>query len=280
MAAAAVEVDVTAVWDGDGPDPWLPDRLAALTDITEAEQAVYRDYWSRLSGWLVQVSRAVLRHHRPDALAVWSLAPEWAREIGALVAGSITEAVAVAYRRLLGDSFLFDHRPAVTAYLAVVHNRMSATPDEVYDLIAGEIAEGANAGESIPKLAERVDRLLTDHELDRWPNRAVVVARTETIGALNAGRTDAFTAVSEVLGDSRFEHMWLATDDTRTRLSHREADGQRQPLGQPFTVGGHQLARPGDPTAPASEIIQCRCTTLLLRPGENVDLSNRQFTDW
>lgn len=267
-------------WDGDGVDPWLPDRLAAQADVAEAEADLYRDYWARLSGWLVKVARAVLRGHRPDALAVWSLAPAWAQEIADFTARTVTDAMALAYRRLLGEGFLFDHRPAVIAYLAVVRNRMVRTPDEVFDLIAGEIAEGAGLGESIPKLAERVDRLLTDHSLDQWPNRAVVVARTETIGALNAGRTDAFTAVTEVLDDREFEHMWLATADTRTRPTHREADGQRVPLGTPFTVGGHQLARPGDPTAPGSEVIQCRCTTLLLRPGENVDLSNRHYTDW
>jgi hypothetical protein len=104
-----------------------------------------------------------------------------------------------------------------------------------------------------------------------------VIARTETIGALNAGRDDAFTAVAEADPDTRYEKIWLATDDRRTRTTHNLADGQRVPVGAPFIVGGFPLARPGDPTGPAHEVIQCRCTLLLVEKGETVDLSNRQF---
>jgi uncharacterized protein with gpF-like domain len=142
-------------------------------------------------------------------------------------------------------------------------------------------------GESIPDLAKRVRTILSVTETEQWPNRATVVARTETLGALNAGRSDAFTAAAEELG-GEFEQMWLATDDTRTRASHRNADGQRVPLGTPFTVGadpavgldGVKLMRPGDPSGPAHEVIQCRCTTLLMRPGEEIDLSSRNWSDW
>jgi uncharacterized protein with gpF-like domain len=164
---------------------------------------------------------------------------------------------------------------------------MVRTPDEVFNLIAVAIAEGAGLGEGIPELAKRVNKILSVTETERWPNRAVVVARTETLGAMNAGRSDAFDAVATDLG-GEFEQMWLATDDERTRPSHRAADGQRVPLGTPFLIGadpamslaGVHLMRPGDPTGPAHEVIQCRCTTLLVRPGETVDLSDRGWDDW
>ena len=71
--------------------------------------------------------------------------------------------------------------------------------------------------------------------------------------------------------------VWLATEDSRTRPSHREADGQRVPMGANFIVGGHSLAFPGDPSGPPGEIIQCRCTMLLMEPDEDVDLSDRQL---
>lgn len=161
-------------------------------------------------------------------------------------------------------------------YLAEVRNRLVRVPDEVYDLVAAEITQGANLGESIPKLAARVDNVLSTTGSERWPNRATVIARTETIGALNAGRSDAFSAVAEEMDES-MEKMWLATEDTRTRRTHREADGQRVPVGSRFSVGMFELAFPGDPTGPPQEVIQCRCTMLLVEPGEFVDLSNRQF---
>lgn len=267
-------------WDGDGVDPWLPARLRHIEQVTEAEAEMYQEYWARLTSWLITVHRAVLRGVRPDANAVWSRAPEWAQAMASFVQGPVKHVFGLAFEGLFGEGYHFDSRPATQHHLAVVHNRMVRTSDEVFDLIAGEIGEGAGLGESIPDLAARVDRVLDTTETENWRNRATVVARTETLGALNAGRGDAFNAVSQELHDPHFEEMWLSTDDTRTRPSHVEADGQRVPLGQPFTVGGHSLARPGDPLGPASEVIQCRCTTLLLRPGENVDLSNRQFTDW
>jgi uncharacterized protein with gpF-like domain len=103
-----------------------------------------------------------------------------------------------------------------------------------------------------------------------------VVARTETIGALNAGRADAFRVVAAD-SDEDLYTMWLATDDARTRHTHNEAEGQRVPVGSPFIVGGFELRFPGDPLGPPQEVIQCRCTMLLVDADENVDRSNRQM---
>jgi hypothetical protein len=277
------------VWDGQGVDPWLPDRLARDARIAEAERDVYRQLWAELSAWIVKVRRAVQPSETvpPEPMAVWAFVPDWNALVNRFVTGPILDVMGLAFRTIFGDDYEWDHRPGVAAHLASVTNRMVRTPDEVFNMIATAVAEGAGLGEAIPNLAKRVSRILSVTDTEQWPNRAVVVARTETLGALNAGRAEAFTAASEDLGGD-FEQMWLATADTRTRKSHRAADGQRVPLGTPFTVGadpglgleGVKLMRPGDPTGPAHEVIQCRCTTLLVRPGEDIDLSNRHFTDW
>ena len=264
------------VWDGAGVDPWLPARLASIAEVTEAERRVYRDYYARLSGWLVNVTRSVLRGGLPDPNGVWAHAPDWAQRMLDFVYDSVAQVMRTVYETLIGENIHYDSRPFVVGYLAQVHNRMVRTPEEVFDLIAGEISEGAGLGESIPKLAARVDTVLSMTETQRWPNRAVVVARTETIGAHNAGRFDAFGEIAQDLG-GQFQQMWLATDDTRTRPTHREADGQRVPLGSPFQVGEASLRFPGEPGGPAEEVIQCRCSTLLVRPDEQIDYSNRQF---
>lgn len=280
-----------AAWDGDGVDPWLPDRLARDARVVAAEQNVYRTLWAELSAWLVAVRRAVLgppgEVRRPEPDAVWAFVPDWTALVDRLVLGPILDAFGLAFRTIFGEDYRFEGRAATAAHLAGVTNRMVRTPDEVFNLIATAITEGVAQGESIRDLRARVGRVLSVTETEQWPNRAVVVARTETLGALNAGRQDAFQAVADELGGD-FERMWLATDDTRTRKSHRDADGQRQPIGVPYIVGadpdagaeGAQLMFPGDPTGPAHEVIQCRCTQLLLRPGEEVDLSNRHYSDW
>jgi hypothetical protein len=98
------------------------------------------------------------------------------------------------------------------------------------------------------------------------------------MGALNGSRADAFNAlVEEDESDAEYERMWLATKDLRTRLAHKDADLQRRGLSEPFDVGVESLMFPGDPTGSAGNVINCRCTTLLLERGESVNLADRQM---
>lgn len=268
------------VWDGGGTDPWLPQRLEARSETAAVERDIRAAVWSALSDWLVQLSRRVLRGEgrMPEMDAVWAMAPLWRHAVDLILQGEIFEAIGLAFTKLLGKDYRWSARPFVTQYLAEVRNRLVRIPDEVFDLMAGQLAAGINLGESIPKLRDRIDSVLSTTESERWPNRATVIARTETIGALNAGRYDAFRAVAADPPDGeQFETMWLSTDDARTRHTHVEAEGQRVPVGSPFIVGGAELRFPGDPLGPAKEVIQCRCVPLLVEVGEDVDLSGRQM---
>lgn len=265
------------VWDGRGRDPWLPYRLEQRLQIEQAEEEIRLVFWAALSAWLVRAARRVLRSGRPPDLdAVRALAPDWREAVDYVVYTAIRETVGAAHRAVFGPDYPWAQRRFVVDYLVQVRNRLVRVPDEVYDLMASEMAKGINLGEALPKLSARVDNVLSTSQSERWPNRAVVVARTESMGARNAGRQDAFRAVAEESGE-QLEKLWLATSDNRTRPNHRQADGQRVPLEAPFVVGGFGLMFPGDPSGPAQEVIQCRCTMLLVEPGENVDMSNRQF---
>jgi Phage Mu protein F like protein len=264
------------LWDGDGIDPWLPQRLAAQADIAAAERRMYAHWWGSFSDWLTRVHRNVIAPAgTPDPYGVYTANPMWAAEMTAFVAGPVRDTVGLAFRQLFGADYLFDARPAVTAYLAEVRNLMVRTPDDVFSVIVADVARGAAAGDSIPTVAARIDALLSSNNaVENWAGRAVTIARTETVGALNAGRSDSFAAMNEQLGGG-LEQMWLATFDSRTRLDHAEADGQRVAVGQRFLVGGDLLAYPGDKAGAARNTINCRCTTLLVRPGEELDMSDR-----
>lgn len=266
------------VWDGRGADPWLPARLGARLEVARTERDIRRMFWAELSGWLVETARRVLRDEgAPSPDAIWARVPAWREAVDLILHGEILKALGLAFRRLLGSDYAWDQRIYVTRYLAEVRNRLVRIPDEVFDLVAHQVAVGVNLGEGIPQLRARIDTVLSTTGSARWPNRATVVARTEAIGALNAGRFDAFRAVAEEEPDLELERVWLATDDSRTRETHRVADGERVPLGKPFVVGGFELLFPGDPSGPPQEVIQCRCTSLLVEVGETIDLSNRQF---
>jgi uncharacterized protein with gpF-like domain len=55
---------------------------------------------------------------------------------------------------------------------------------------------------------------------------------------------------------------WLATNDSRTRITHAIANGQNVLISDTFSVGDTQLQFPGDPNGSPEEVINCRCTTL------------------
>lgn len=197
------------VWDGQGKDPWLPARLNARLDAAKHEREIRAGYWSMLSGWMTSTSRRVLRSQRPDADVIHAQAPAWRTAVEHLVHGEIFLAFASAYRRLLGEDYPVDQRAFTNRYLIEVTNRLVRIPEETYDLVAGQMSAGINDGDSIPQLAARVNGVFSLTESERWPNRAVVVARTEAIGALNAGRDDAFKAAAEQEPDTEFERLWL-----------------------------------------------------------------------
>lgn len=265
----------------DDTDPWLPARLALIAAFPAAEEAVYVAYWSMITVWLTRVTRSVIRPAGlpPDPNGVWTHQPEWDESVNRFVADTINPIVGKPFATMLGPGYDYDSRPLVVDHLAGVTNRMVRTPDSVFDLVASQIAAGTNLGEGVPELSERVETVLSTTATERWPNRATVVARTEGIGALNAGRAGAFAAVAEDL-DDEYEQMWIATSDNRTRPTHRRADLQRVPVGVPFDVGGVKLRYPGDPAGPAREVIQCRCSTIMVEPGGMIDLSNRQFRNY
>lgn len=249
-----------------------------MNEFDRAEQEIRETFWAALSDWLVRLSRRVLRPGmRPDPDEVWALAPAWREVVDRMIRAAILPIMDRAYRALLGDGFDLESRPFVSRYLAEVRNRMARTPDEVYDLIAGQMSAGVNSGDTIPQLAARVEQALSATGTDRWENRATVVARTEAIGALNAAKLDSFKAYRDEWGETDLMKVWISTDDTRTRPTHVAADGQRVPLDAPFQVGGASLQFPGDPTGPADEVIQCRCSLALVNADEQLDYSDRQM---
>lgn len=94
--------------------------------------------------------------------------------------------------------------------------------------------------------------------------RGEVIARTETLNALRAGRHEGYEQLIESgsVQRSQIKVKWRATGDARTRDTHAAMHGQTVTFGQLFqSPSGAQLEYPGDTThgAPGAETIQCRC---------------------
>lgn len=272
------------VWDGDGTDPWLPARLAALYDAVVTEARLFRAFLAHLREWL-RLVRERMANNGYDPSLIGALVPAWQDAMNQFSNDHLFPVMEQAYVDTVNAGldpdepvtrYPVDMAAAAIARVYARRNQLSQFPDELYALIQRAIDRALSEGIAGPRLAEAIDTILDMAQTPRWENRAAVIARTESIGALNGGRADGQTQIAATLGGS-WEKMWVATFDTRTRDTHRIAEGQRVAVnGGLFAVGQAQLAYPGDPSGPPEEVIQCRCTTVLVRPGKTIDFSRRR----
>lgn len=113
-----------------------------------------------------------------------------------------------------------------------------------------------------PLSKEAVNRIIGRYSDRLLQLRGEMIARTEVFTALGNSRDEAFqqqVASGKLLADD-VTKTWRSAHDKRVRDTHAILDGHSVALNDVFhSVSGAVLRFPGDPSAPASEIIQCRC---------------------
>lgn len=256
-------------------DPHLPQRLRAQSFIREGEARVGRAWFRSMTRFLDRVRPSVTGGDQLDPGRVSDHAGFWTDEVNVNVLPTVSGVLSDAWRRVTAAGTP-PTDPWTQRYLNESGNRMSNVPDEVYALIVAEIERGITEGRSLDRVTADVQLILTASGDDRWPNRARTVARTETIGAVNAGVFRGAELEAEQRGDVAPFKVWISTEDKRTRPSHVAADQQRTLMREPFRVGGAQLLSPGDPRGPGNEVINCRCSLLPVVLGETIDWTERQ----
>jgi HK97 family phage portal protein len=123
------------------------------------------------------------------------------------------------------------------------------------DALRVTLAEGVEAGESVPDLAARISKVYDD----AIGYRADRIARTETISASNQGAIETYKQTG-----LKIKKGWLSAGDERTRETHIAAgqkydDGGAIGLSEDFKVGAGAGAAPGQ-LGVAEEDINCRCS--------------------
>lgn len=118
----------------------------------------------------------------------------------------------------------------------------------------------------VPLTQDQIDAMTTSYTNRALRYRAEAIARTEAMAALHEAQGQSVDQAIEtgVIAPENIEQIWHATGgkkgDGRTRLSHREMDGQTVKYGEMFISGlGNELAYPGDPNGAAEDVIGCRC---------------------
>jgi Phage Mu protein F like protein len=162
----------------------------------------------------------------------------------------------------LGDIPAVSGFAAAEQRLAAAQNRLVGIGDMLWEQARNQLLIGFAAGEDIGRLRDRVQ-----DSAGVTAARAERIARTEVISASNSGSIDQVRAAG-LIGTK----TWLDTPDERTRCTHRAAGGQTVDLDGKFQLGGGGFDAacpdvgasyadfPGDPTLPASEVINCRCS--------------------
>lgn len=120
------------------------------------------------------------------------------------------------------------------------------TINQLQNIIASGTEEGLNTLEIQQRIFDSVESLSMI--------RARAIARTE----VHAGSQASSLKAAEVIGIDTVKE-WNAIEDSRTRPDHLTADGQQVDLTSSFDIGGSSMAHPGDPSAPAKQVVNCRC---------------------
>jgi hypothetical protein len=145
------------------------------------------------------------------------------------------------------DGMTFDpEAPRVLNYLKQKELLVKTVAEEFHEDLRQTIIAQVRQGKPILDIADVVERKFDG--LKDW--QAKRIAQTETVGAMNTG---AMSAIEQ----TGLRKEWIATLDDRVRDSHVMAmeDGAIG-VDETFSNG---LLHPGDPGAPAGEVVNCRC---------------------
>lgn len=132
-----------------------------------------------------------------------------------------------------------------------------AIQSTVSDDLAGIIRQGIEAGSTPWQIAKAIRDQLGGFEARK---RAMVIARTETTGSLNAGHVAAMEDLAEA--QLLKGKQWLAIADDDVRQSHLDNDATTVQVAEAFNVGGFDAPHPGHWSLPARERVNCRCVVV------------------
>lgn len=135
-----------------------------------------------------------------------------------------------------------------------LRNRLRNKADDV------AVARAAALGEALPE--ERITRMVAKYRA-RWiAYRATTIARTEALRSVHEGSDSMFAQAfaDGTLDEDNVFQTWHTAKNERVRGSHRFMHRQERKVGEAFLSGlGNLLMRPGDSSAPAADVINCRC---------------------
>lgn len=154
----------------------------------------------------------------------------------------------VSHMQVMG--FSLTHAPVSDRVLELIKERTfeasKITMDNLKGDVMGNLAESYRQGLGIKDAAKRLEEEfdnMEEYQLKR-------IARTEINGGLQTG-------AHETMNTLNVEYtQWISAEDSRTRHSHRDLNGQITKRNSKYSNG---LEHPGDRSGNIEEWINCRC---------------------
>lgn len=147
----------------------------------------------------------------------------------------------------------FDFNLSNPRVLAIVRQRTGNLVTNVTETTKASIRAAVEAGRQQGLGVREIARLIEDSTFGEiTKTRAQTIARTETVGALNAGEFQS-AAQSGVMRSKTWVHQRVG----QSRPNHVRMDGLTIDIEAAFPNG---LQYPHAAGAPAREVVNCRCT--------------------
>lgn len=223
------------------------ERRGFLRAVTSAARYVLgRELSDTLAELAASGPERTLTALRDAAGTAW---PDRWRSALAPILGSVMETSTESRAPVFGSFTL--QNPAMRDYLdsyaSELAQVLSATS---YDKFERILRDALTEGLSVSDMAQRLTEQLSG--VNR--SRAETIARTE-LNRASSGASFMQAVESGVVAAK----TWKATDDLRTRLEHRELDGQSVGIKEAF---------PNGEIYPGQHSVNCRCTLLYVLSSE------------
>lgn len=144
--------------------------------------------------------------------------------------------------------------------------RIISVHQTLIETIVAVIAKGYEDNLSVADITRNLQ-----NKFGWYKYQALRIARTETTTATNYA-----TVVAAQSSDFVLEKTWISVQDNRTRrppksvYDHLDMNGVKVDLNQPFFTSGEEIMYPGDPSAKAGNVINCRCKVVFtVKEDEN-----------
>lgn len=144
--------------------------------------------------------------------------------------------------------------------------RIVSVHQTLIESIVAVIAKGYEDNLSVADITRNLQ-----NKFGWYKYQALRIARTETTTATNYA-----TVVAAQNSDFVLEKTWISVQDNRTRrppksvYDHLDMNGVKVDINQPFFTSGEEIMYPGDPTAKAGNVINCRCKVVFtVKEDEN-----------